>query len=191
MQLAILSILSILLLIPLGAKEPQASTARYAQNAKCYHWAHDIVNFGDLIELEDGSKWSVAKTDVYKASSWQLYDQIVITPAAAWFWFSSPKYRLTNQITGTCVEADLYLGPRPFGPYTHWVVALDKYAGHVFLEDGSSWTVAHEDWTLFDKWLINDFIIIGRNDSWFSSYEYILINVNAEHHITVNPFKGL
>lgn len=155
-------------------------------NTKHYHWANSIINFGDLVELEDGSKWSVARTEVYKVSSWRTLDTIFISPNRNWF--SSYKYCISNPAAGSSVETDLYHGPVPFGPYTHWVVALDKYAGHVFLEDGSSWSVSYDDWKLFDKWLINDFVIIGCNDSWFSSYEYILINVNAEHHISVNPF---
>lgn len=155
-------------------------------NAKCNHWTNSFINFGELIELEDGSKWSVAKTDIYKISFWQIHDHVIITPNRNWFSFH--KYCLANQTRESIVEASFNHGPIPFGPHTHWVVALDKYGGHVFLEDGSSWKVSHEDWQFFDKWLINDFVILGYNDSWFSPYAYILINVNQEHHVLVNPF---
>lgn len=191
-------LLNILASVALLVAEPRANQwaamqservlpiAYQAYKPKYYHWTNSIINFGDSIELEDGSQWSIAPTHAYKATGWRIYDPIIITPNHSWF--SSYTYCITNQATGSYVEANFYLSPIPFGPYTHWVVALDKYAGHVFLEDGSSWKVSHDDWRLFEQWLINDFIIIGYNDVWFSSYDHILINVNAEHHIRVTHF---
>lgn len=168
------------------AAQPAILLSHEAPKSKYYHWVNEIIDFGNFIELEDGSRWTVAPTSVYKAVHWGAYDHMVITPNH--HWLPSCAYCITNPATGSYVEADLYLHPIPFGPYTHWVVALDKYAGHVFLEDGSSWKVSYDDRSLFEKWEINNFIIIGENNSWFSSYEHILINVNAKHHIRVNLF---
>lgn len=186
----LLASLSLLMAEPhwsLKQSEPILQIAGQAHKPKYCHWAHSIIDFGELIELEDGSQWSIAPTHAYKALTWRIYDPIVITPNRSWF--SSYTYCITNQATGSYIQANLQLRPIPFGPYTHWVVALDKYTGHVFLEDGSSWKVSQDDWPLFEQWLINNFIIIGYNDEWFSSYDHILINVNAEHHVRVCPFK--
>ena len=153
---------------------------------KYYHKLNAVTNYGDCIEFEDGSNWKIASHDASKILSWRRDDPLVVTPNHSWF--SPFNYCITNQATGAFVKANLFLAPISFGPFTHWVVAFDKYSGHLFLEDGSSWKIRPSDWYLFDDWKINDFIILGYNDSWLSSHEYILINVNMNHHIQANPF---
>jgi hypothetical protein len=53
----------------------------------------------------------------------------------------------------------------------------------VSLEDNSSWKVADDDGFILEEWEANDTIIIGSNDSWFSAYDTILINVNMNNYV--------
>lgn len=159
------------------------------QTYKFYHTINAIINYGDSVELIDGSNWKVSPADVYVAHSWGSGEAIVVTPNHSWF--SHYGYRLTNQTgihRGESVQVNLFLGPLSFGPHTHWIVALDKFSGHVFLEDGSSWKIAFEDRHLFDEYAINDFVIIGHNDAWFTAHDHILINVNMNNHIRAYSF---
>lgn len=156
------------------------------QTYKFYHWINAIINYGDCIEFEDGSNWKISPSDAYKVISWRKDDPVIVTPNHTWF--SHYNYSITNQTNGASVEANLFLAPISFGPYTHWIVALDKFSDHLFLEDGSSWKIAFEDRQFFDEYAINDFIIIGHNDTWFTSHNYILINVNMNNHIRAYSF---
>jgi hypothetical protein len=114
-------------------------------------------------------------------ASWRAGDVVTIVPNNRWF--SDYKYCLLNRNTYTSTSADLILGPIAFGAATHWVVGMDLERKKVYLENGTTWKVAASDVVLFKEWQINDTVILGTNDSWFSSYDNILINVNMNHHI--------
>lgn len=149
----------------------------YTSHPGAFHRADYISIFGDSIELEDGSIWSVRGSDAYKTLNWLPSDLIVITPNHSWF--SVYNFRLTNQNTGVSVESNLNLGPIYNGPFTHWIVSIDYYHDVVYLEDGSVWNMSYYDGSIVRKWVVNDTVIIGINDSWLSATRpNILINVN-------------
>ncbi len=151
------------------------------------HWLSSISMQGDSLELEDGSHWKIPSYQAQTVYSWQRGDLLTITPNHSFF--SSYYYYINNACTGTSVPANLYIGPLAFTPpYTRWVVALDPIHCQVYLQDGSSWNIALSDASLLNQWAPNDTIIIGENDSWFSSYDTILINVNMNHYIRAKQF---
>lgn len=149
----------------------------YTSHQGAFHRPQSITLGGDMVFLEDGSGWMVRQKDRYKTLDWLAGDTIVILPNHGWF--SSYYYVLENRNTGAQVSVNLALGPIYNGNYTHWIVAIDYYNGNLCLDDGSMWRISSSDSETVKKWLPNDTIIMGVNDSWFSSKPNILINVNT------------
>lgn len=149
-----------------------------------HHWLISAAYDGSIVELEDGSNWKLAPN--YSVFSWKVGDPMVITPNHSWL--SDYNYYVVNKFTGSYVAADLIVGPIAFGPYTHWVIGIDYTSGHVYLENGTTWTISSSDNFIFRDWAINDTIIIGANDSWFSSYDSILINVNMNNYVRARTY---
>lgn len=160
----------------LNAKTILANNYYYPTNCG---WLNSISIFGDSIEFGDGSQWKISSNDAYKVLYWRAGDPLVITPCESWF--SSYRYYITNKNTYETVSANLFLGPIAFGTYTHWIVGIDFVSRQLFLENGAAFKISSEDIYLFNDWAINDTIILGVNDSWFSAYDYILINVNMNN----------
>jgi hypothetical protein len=137
-----------------------------------------ISVFGDSVELNDGSLWSIASGDTYKVLNWLSSDAVVLTPNHDWF--SSYMFRMTNQDTGVSVKCNMVLGPVYNGIYTHWIIAIDYVSNEIYLDDGTRWSVTGWDSSTFNKWLPNDTVMIGINDgSRSGSHPNILINVNT------------
>lgn len=153
----------------------------YTSHPGAYHSPFGISYYGDSVELEDGSVWTVYHGDMYKVQNWIATDVLVITPNHTWF--SAYNYKITNQSTGEAVVANMYLGPIYNSIYTHWILAIDYYYNNVYLEDGSVWSMSSFDSGTVSRWMVNDTVIIGVNDGWLSSSRpNILINVNMLNH---------
>ena len=149
----------------------------YTSHPGVYHQAIAVSHFGETVELEDGSVWSIHSWDHHKTLDWLASDILIISPNHSWF--SSYLFRITNQNTGASVEANLSLGPIFNGLKTHWIIGIDYYNNLVFLEDGSSWNMSAFDSSVVSHWLTNDTVIIGINDGWLSTTRpNVLINVN-------------
>jgi hypothetical protein len=162
-------------------------TAYSSPIPNCHHNIEEISDYGSLVKLDNGSKWKISNTDVYKVvMSWNKNNAVVIE--ANTNWFSSYSYYLTNKETGSTVGANLIAPPLHHGPKTRWIQAIDKFSGHLFLDDCSSWKIASEDLFLFEQWKNGDSLILGVYRSWFSSYEYILINVETNCYVRATPF---
>ena len=152
------------------------------------HWLVSLSDTNRSLEMEDGSHWEIPYSEAYIVNTWRREDPLVITPN--YWWFSSYDYYITNKSTNTYVQANLHpqYGPIAFGPYSHWIVDIDYFGGHVYLENQMVWCVSPEDAYLLRDWVINDHIILGVNDSWFSSYDHILINVATDDHVRVRQY---
>lgn len=162
-----------------------AASNYYATYPGVYHSPYSISYLGDYVVLEDGSGWTISTGDSYKTMNWLSSDLVVITPNQSWF--SSYMFRMTNQNTGVSVKCNLTLGPIYNGIYTHWIVGINYFTQDVYLENGSIWNVSGFDSSIFSKWLLNDTIILGVNDGFFSSSRpYVLINVNTLTHVRAN-----
>ncbi|MBU6446583.1 MAG: hypothetical protein KGQ49_04220, partial [Verrucomicrobia bacterium] len=134
------------------------------------------------LDLEDGSEWKVSTSDGIKASNWHTDDPLIITQNNRWF--SSYEYRIINQANNTSVEAKLFLGPLLNGEYSRFIVSIDHTRGEIILNDYSHWNISYLDASLFKKWALNDYVIIGTNSDtsfWDSSSDSLLINVNMNH----------
>lgn len=172
-------------LAPREMVSPQFALASYAFPISC----HSLVSIGDTfrtIEIEDGSHWEISSSDVYQLSLWNRGHSLVITPNYSWF--SSFDYCITNKNTNTSVLANLYVGPVAFGPFSHWITNIDYFGGHVFLENQMIWCVNPQDGYIMKDWAVNDHIILGTYNSWFTSYDHILINVNMDDYVRVKQY---
>lgn len=157
----------------------------YTSHNGAFHNPYFVSMFGDQVELEDGSIWTVSSGDSYKTLNWYTNDLIVITPNHEWF--SSYMFRMHNQNTNVSVKCNLLFGPIYNGLFTHWIIAINYYTQEIWLEDGSIWTVTGYDSSTFSKWLANDTVVIGVNDGFLSSSKpNILINVNTLTYVRAN-----
>ncbi len=150
------------------------------------HWLNWTSADGRVIQIEDGSKWEIAPSDAYVTYSWRSDDAIFITPITSWFY--SYDYYITNRSNNTYVKANLLDGPIAFGSLSHWIVNVDAYQGHVYLENQSVWCVDPSDVYLLRDWAPNDHIIMALHDSRFSSYDQVLINVNMDNQVHVKQY---
>jgi hypothetical protein len=161
--------------------QDETATVYLTSHAGALHRPISVSIFGDKVELEDGSTYTIRPADRLKVLNWLTSDAILIVPPA---FFSSYQYALINQNTGCRVEVNLTLGPIFNGHYTHWVIALDRELGRICLEDGSIWEIFCLDLVPSKRWMIGDTVIMGINDGWFSgSKPNVLINVNLNEYI--------
>lgn len=153
----------------------------YTTHRGAYHQPIAITPYGEILELEDNSRWVISPADSYKVLNWLMTDLLVITVNHDWF--TDYFYRITNQVTGVSVRANLNLFLNPFyhSIYNHRIVAIDDLLQQIWLEDGSLWSIEGSDYSY--RWQLNDTIIIGVNDGWRSSTRpNLLINCNDIFH---------
>lgn len=151
------------------------------------HMLVDIADNGRSIEIEDGSHWEVSSSDSYILNSWRHSDQLVITPNYSWF--GAYEYYIVNKSDrDSSVRANLWVGPLQYGARSHWIVDIDPIGGHVRLENDMIWCIDPKDAFVFRSWAINDHVIMGTYDSWFSPYTHILINVNMDEHVKARQY---
>ena len=141
-----------------------------------YHWVKGIGHFGDTLELEDGSIWTISAYDASKVLSWLSNDTIVLTKNHGWF--TSYNYRLVNKITGASVEANLYLGPLKNGIYTRYITSIYPISCTVQLSDGTFFQAKSSDYYTFQSWAMYDTVILGFDKT---EYDRIVINVNMNN----------
>lgn len=168
-------------------KQPSASMMRslkveYSSHMGAFHHPMMITPLGDLLELEDGSRWIVSLSDRFKTYNWLTSDTLKITPNHTWF--SSYYYRVTNLNTNESIEVNLFERPIYNGMFTYWIVAIDYFGSQICLNDGSIWDVSSFDYDILKKWIINDTVILGHNDGFFSyTRPNILINCDTVTYV--------
>ncbi len=172
------------MLSPLTDAQPQCMLASYLPLDA--HWLTKVASNWHSFEIEDGSRWEIPYSDQHILYSWNRDDILVITPNSSWF--SAYDYYITNSTKNTYVKANLLDGPIAFGPYSHWVVDIDYLGGHIYLENQMVWCIDPKDAYFLEDWSINDHIIIGSNDSYFSKYNSILINVDMDDYLRAKQY---
>lgn len=68
----------------------------------------------------------------------------------------------------------------------HWPIDVSASGSEVVLEDGSLWSVRSGDWVHTRNWYETDQILIAPNRSFFSCYDYILVNQSSGATVEVN-----
>jgi len=188
-------------LIALASNELHTTATTYSPFA--YHWIESFPQ-GNILKLQDGSEWLIHKDDAEVFYTWRTNSTVVLTPASSWFTTPKHPYILHNKELDQSIRVKLFLGPIQYGPLSTWVAEIDRNANEVFLINGQGdrtiWEVHPSDTYLLngsnleEGWLVNDTVIVGKNDGWlwwFSSYDHILINIEANHHIRVRPVSSI
>lgn len=163
----------------------QTIAGRYYYPLNC-GWLNSVSVLGDSIEFGDGSIWGISSLDTHIISTWGIGDPLVVSPN--YQWLSYFRYYITNKKTGTYVQANLTLGPIPFGPFSHWIMGVDLVSSLLYLENGTIWRLSSEDLSTYYNWSQNDTIIIGGNTSWGASFDHILINVNMNNFVRAKQY---
>ena len=166
---------------------PEATIRRVAQRPSVhYHWVKEVALDGKAITTEDGAQWNVADTDYYKTTNWKEGDVLTLSPNN--WWFCTHHYYLTNQNAGSYVRVNLAIGPVAYGPKTHFIVGIDYKNSALFLENNTSWIIPSTYASIFEDFAVNDTIIIGVNETWVSTYDTMLINVNLNTYLPAKKF---
>lgn len=138
-----------------------------------YHLAA-ISDNGDVVQLNDASKWSVRSNDRNKVMYWVGNDDIWIKPNAKCFSFY--KYVLYDRNTGETADVNLISPPLPMTEVTYRVVNIDYNSRLVQLSDNTVWQIDAYD-RQFPYWEVGHRIVIGVNNEWRTAiYPQILIN---------------
>ena len=152
------------------------------------HFATDIDHRSCMLLLEDGSEWKVSNFDSNELFVWKtqsLEIPVKITPNYFSNYFT---YYITNQNTGSYVRANLVTSPLRNNPYAITITGIDNNSyerGSVYLSNGTFWHVHFSDLELIRNWYLDDLIIIGKNNNWFSYNTHILINIHTNTFVRV------
>lgn len=80
--------------------------------------------------------------------------------------------------------------PFYFPSYCHWITALSAIGDSLEIEDGSIWKIDPSNTSDARYWKSVDPLFLTQNRSWFSSYQYRLMNAQTGESIGVNLFLG-
>jgi hypothetical protein len=140
--------------------------------------------YGDPVQLEDGSIWTLYSGDGYKTLNWLTTDNILILPNRNPIWNSLYPYCLFNQQTGVGVQAKYSAAPWMNSGYTRWIYSIDYYSCQLVLNDGSIWDIPFMDSWILNSYLPGDYVIMGFNDSPGNGLgSNILINFNTLQYV--------
>lgn len=145
------------------------------------HWTVGIDSDKNILELEDGSQWKVSDEDFKEVASWEDHQMVEISPNRL---SSSYEYYITNKATDSYIQVSLLKAPLRGSPYAITITGMN-YRHSFFLSNGTSWEIASSDLYLARNWYVNDLVIIGVNNEWFSSYTHILINIHTNTFVRV------
>lgn len=143
-----------------------------------YYIVHFNFNIGE-ITMADGSIWRIRHDDRYQSMGWLKTDEISILPNTNFFSFYD--YKLLNRVTGAEIEVNLYKQPVLGAAYTRQIMGVNDTYTHIYLTDGSAWSISPNDEYLYQKWMIGDIIMIGVNTDT-DAYIRPNILINATHH---------
>jgi hypothetical protein len=145
------------------------------------HWVFEKDQEHSLLTLEDRSQWKVSDEDIAEVASWKDHELVEISPN---YLSSSHAYYITNKETDSYVQANLISAPLRGSPYAVTIKGTN-YRYSFSLSNGTKWEVSFSDLALVRNWYVNDLVIIGVNNEWFSSYTHILINTHTNTFVRV------
>ena len=135
---------------------------------------------GKLIELGDGSQFIIFPADAETVLQWETNTPVTISPNA--YPYAGSDFFITNQRNGVSVYANFSNGPVIGHRLTNQIEHIDLHYGEIYLRDGrgnlTCWQIEPQDLQYIAKWELQETVVIGVNDSWFSRFfsncEFIL-----------------
>jgi hypothetical protein len=150
------------------------------------HFIKGINHEQYVIITEDGAQWRIrGLCHPFLFYYWLINDPITIQPSTKYFDY---PYQLKNERTGGRLSVELIVGPELYSPYAICITEYNMDAKKVCLSNNSSWMIADADMAIFQDWQTNDQIIIGSSNSWFSSYDAILINPQMNNFVRAKTY---
>lgn len=139
------------------------------------------------VELDDGAIWrAVNSSSAYEITHWRTNDPLVIHPTFAPGW-SGGRFYILNERLDSVAVVELSAGPYLNCATNSQITYIDYSSGVIQLKDGtgrsSYFRLDLSERSIFQKWKLGQSIILGSNEDcyagWFSSHQFILINVEA------------
>ncbi|MCE2983330.1 MAG: hypothetical protein LW832_07165 [Parachlamydia sp.] len=149
----------------------------YRIHESAYQAPMAVTSSGDMIQLRDGSKWSVHPYQRETVRWWVQDDALFIKPKSSCF--SSYHYVLQNRSTNEAVEVNLIEAPVPTGIYTRWIINIEPYKKQIELNDKTIWQINSDDAYLFSQFSIGQRVMIGVNNHW---------RIAKHPHVILNPY---
>ncbi|MBI5346258.1 MAG: hypothetical protein HZB76_03865 [Chlamydiae bacterium] len=127
--------------------------------------------------------WSVRSNFSKDILSWRSSDTLIIYKNDSFSsWLRGYKYKITNTILNSTVEANVWLNPKIDNSYTLTIANIDKCNNMVTLSDQTNWIIKDTYFnSILSSWIVGDCIIVGTNFPWFwERWDAILINVSMK-----------
>jgi len=96
--------------------------------------------------------------------------------------------KVAEEATQKCVAPSY--NQRPSQSFAYLIKEIGVNGKTITLHDESIWEVSHNSAYTSKYWMPNSHVVIKPNKSWFSSYDYILYNIDHQDSITVNLSQG-
>lgn len=149
------------------------------------HANHRIVrisDYGDMVEIEDGSIWRVEPHYWHITRSWKFDAPLTFTQNQNWF--GNAEYRIINLDNNSSVEVRGHKKPVNEGPYTRHIRSINWSNYEIHLNDGSRWAMSPWDFMWMNRdWAHNDAVIIGVNSGREATCPAIIINANLNKFV--------
>lgn len=161
-----------------------------------YHRLDYIKSTGTTLAFEDHSIWYVQSRCRDIVKKWKRGQRIKIYPNLNDFTNELYPYAIENLDQDTpYILATLQIGPDKLSDNTTRIKYLEDQRiitsspTHKLIK----WHVEEKDLDMLATWDTHQSVIIGKNEgpfsSWYSTYEYILINVSKREWLRARPVK--
>ncbi len=151
----------------------------HIKNKTVYQHINHVDDDKRVVELQDGSRWSVSKLDVVKG--WEKSKNLVITQNHASF--STSPFALVNLDIKLAEPISLMREPTP-SKSAHYVKNIISVNDIVTLNNDSKWVIHSSDRGKMNKMAENDRIVIGVNTGDDrNSNPYLLIDTTTNNFV--------
>jgi|GEM_PF-6295640 len=171
--------------------EIKAQPINYVYYPPGYHSLLSRAINAESFKTEDDSTWYVAPSSQATVAWWVTGDPIVLYPRG-WTWcWDNYKFYFFNTRTQTSAEVYLFDGPLNRGYYTKEIVSIDLTYGTIRLTDDTYWEVenAFVLTTSHKEWYGGQAIIVGLNNSKYSVFDRILLNVERGIYVPARQYQ--
>ncbi len=148
----------------------------------------NVSSSAEGFTIHDGTQWRVSSDYRDDVRTWLPGDHLVIslnhTP------LSSYAYWAKNLRTNTYAAVNFFLTADLHARYTHCIRCLDQDKLLLFLNNRVGFEVDFRDKDKLKDWAENDTILLGISNTWFSSFNLMLININLNQHVNVKLHMG-
>jgi len=153
-----------------------------------------ILISGSLLSAEEAQNIEVGSRAMSHAKKVAVYEQIAEQEKKGAEEQSEEVTEETSEDALLKADASLATAAASYkttheGAY-HYPVSVSAFGDTVEIEDGSIWQVSSSDKSKTLNWMTSDVLVITQNTAWFSSYDYVIVNVSTGVDVKVNMLLG-